>query len=64
MTGGVAKNVGVVAAFERLLGTKLLIPDDPQLIGAVGAAALALETYQKSRNEGQTNKPYNRRRYY
>ena len=64
MTGGVAKNVGVVAAFERLLDTKLLIPGDPQLIGAVGAAALALETYQKSRNEGQTNKPYNRRRYY
>lgn len=64
MTGGVAKNVGVVAAFERLLDTKILIPSDPQLIGAVGAAVLALEAYQKSRNEGQTNKPYNRRRYY
>ena len=64
MTGGVAKNVGVIAAFERLLGTKLLIPEDPQLIGAVGAAVLALETYQKAHSETQQNKPYNRRRYY
>lgn len=64
MTGGVAKNVGVIAAFERLLDTKLLIPEDPQLIGAVGAAVLALETYQKSRNDETRNKPYNRRRYY
>ena len=64
MTGGVAKNVGVIAAFERLLDTKLLIPDDPQRIGAVGAAVLALETYQKSRTEETKNKPYNRRRYY
>ena len=53
-----------IAAFERLLGTKLLIPDDPQLIGAMGAAVLALETWQKSHSEESQNKPYNRRRYY
>jgi len=47
MTGGVAKNVGVVSAFERILGTKLLIPDDPQSIGALGAAVIALEKYSK-----------------
>ena len=64
MTGGVAKNVGVIAAFEKLLGTKLLIPEDPQMIGAIGAAVLALETYQKAHNEVKQNKPYNRRRYY
>ena len=64
MTGGVAKNVGVISAFERLLNTKLLIPSDPQLIGAVGAAVLALETYQKSKDEDTQKKPYNRRRYY
>ena len=64
MTGGVAKNVGVIAAFERLLGTKLLIPEDPQMIGAMGAAALALETWQKANGEQKENKPYNRRRYY
>lgn len=63
MTGGVAKNVGVIAAFERLLQTKLLIPEDPQMIGAVGAAILAAETYKKA-NDGETKKPYNRRRYY
>ncbi len=64
MTGGVAKNVGVIAAFERLLGTKLLIPEDPQMIGAMGAAALALETWLKANGEQKENKPYNRRRYY
>ena len=65
MTGGVARNVGVIAAFERLLGTKLLIPEQPQLIGAVGAAVLALETYRKSAGETEAqSKPYNRRRYY
>lgn len=43
MTGGVAKNVGVVAEFEKLYGTRILIPDDPQCIGALGAAIMALE---------------------
>jgi activator of 2-hydroxyglutaryl-CoA dehydratase len=64
MTGGVAKNVGVIAAFERLLGTKLLIPADPQMIGAMGAAVLALETYQKAHSAQEQKGPYNRRRYY
>ena len=48
MTGGVAKNAGVVQAFEKLLDTTLLIPEDPQCIGALGAAVLALECYEKN----------------
>lgn len=69
MTGGVARNVGVVAAFERLLGTKLLVPDDPQSVGAVGAAVMAKEQYIKTSDDadkqGQnTFKRYNRRKYY
>lgn len=45
MSGGVAKNVGVVHAFEELLNTKLMIPEDPSIVGAVGAAVTARELY-------------------
>jgi activator of 2-hydroxyglutaryl-CoA dehydratase len=40
-TGGVAKNVGVRKLLEEELGIELLIPDEPQIIGALGAALLA-----------------------
>lgn len=39
--GGVAKNIGFKNALEEVLGARLLIPQDPQLNGAVGAAILA-----------------------
>ncbi len=41
--GGVAKNVGVVKALEEELGVKLIVPEEPQIIGALGAALLASE---------------------
>lgn len=41
MTGGVSKNSGVVAALEERLGTKLLVPQEPQIVGALGAAIVA-----------------------
>ncbi len=40
-TGGVAKNKGMVRALEEVLGEKLLVPPDPQIVGALGAALLA-----------------------
>jgi predicted CoA-substrate-specific enzyme activase len=43
MTGGVAKNTGVVRALENALGTQLRIHVEPQIVGALGAAMLALE---------------------
>ncbi|MDD3519750.1 MAG: acyl-CoA dehydratase activase [Actinomycetota bacterium] len=43
LTGGVAKNSGIVGALEEKLKTKLLIPFEPQVTGALGAAALALK---------------------
>jgi predicted CoA-substrate-specific enzyme activase len=43
MSGGVAKNIGVVRALEDELGTTLLVPKEPQLVGALGAALIALE---------------------
>ena len=41
MTGGVAKNLGVVKALEENLEIKINIPDEPQITGALGAAYLA-----------------------
>ncbi len=41
LTGGVAKNEGVVRALEDRLGVKMFIPPEPQIIGALGAALLA-----------------------
>lgn len=41
--GGVAANVGISAAFERLLGHKLIIPAHYDVMGAYGSAILARE---------------------
>lgn len=44
MTGGVAKNGGVVLALEELLGEEIKVPSEPQIVGALGAALFAKET--------------------
>lgn len=41
LTGGVAKNEGVVQALEERLGVRVFVPPEPQIIGALGAALLA-----------------------
>ncbi len=43
MTGGVAKNVAAVHHIETSLGQKLVLPPDPQIAGALGAALFALD---------------------
>jgi len=43
MTGGVARNPAAVAHLERELGVTLILPDAPQLAGALGAALFALD---------------------
>lgn len=40
-TGGVANNRCIVTLLEEKLGTEVLIPPDPQLVGALGAALAA-----------------------
>jgi len=40
-TGGVAKNVGMVKAMETVLGMPVLVPEEPLITGALGAAILA-----------------------
>ena len=43
MTGGVAKNVGVVNSLRDKLQIPLIVPPEPQIVGAIGAALIALE---------------------
>ena len=43
MTGGVAKNPGVVAVLQEQLGEKLHIYEEPEIVGALGAALYGLE---------------------
>jgi len=48
LTGGVAKNTGMVRAMKGSLGCELFVPEEPLLTGALGAAILASETYMKA----------------
>jgi predicted CoA-substrate-specific enzyme activase len=48
LTGGVAKNTGMVRAMKESLGCEILVPEEPLLTGALGAAILAKETYMKA----------------
>ncbi len=43
ITGGISKNKGLVAKFTEKLGIEPLLCDDPQLVGALGAALFAAE---------------------
>lgn len=48
ITGGIAKNVGVVRKVEdKLNGMKATIPPEPQIAGAMGAALFALDRAKK-----------------
>ena len=46
-TGGVAKNPCIIALLEQKLGQELLVAEDPQLVGALGAALLAKEQWEE-----------------
>jgi predicted CoA-substrate-specific enzyme activase len=48
LTGGVAKNSGMVRAMKENLGCEILVPEEPLLTGALGAAILAKEIYMKA----------------
>jgi predicted CoA-substrate-specific enzyme activase len=53
LTGGGAKNVGLRRAIEDKLGYPLLIPPEPSLTGAIGAALLGAELARKAAERGQ-----------
>jgi (R)-2-hydroxyacyl-CoA dehydratese activating ATPase len=48
--GGVAKNSGVKQYLEIGIGTPIIVPEEPQMIGALGAALLASEEKIGSRS--------------
>lgn len=50
MTGGVAQNIGVVKALEEKIGEKLFISDEPEIVGAIGAALFGVEELEKKEN--------------
>lgn len=52
-TGGVAKNIGVVKAVRENLGLEVLVPQDPLISGALGAALLAKEFTLKALATGE-----------
>ncbi|MDR1193926.1 MAG: acyl-CoA dehydratase activase [Peptococcaceae bacterium] len=52
MSGGVARNQGVVKALEAELGRPIKITPEPQLAGALGAALYAFDQYQSKNKTG------------
>jgi predicted CoA-substrate-specific enzyme activase len=55
LQGGVSANFGIVRAFEESLGFKVIVPKHHMVMGAYGAALLAMEAkMEKSRFRGAT----------
>ena len=51
MTGGVAKNQAAVHYIEKALGMPLILPETPQIAGALGAALIALDDYRSEHKD-------------
>ncbi len=49
ISGGIAKNIGIVSRIEESLGLKALIPFEPQIVGALGAALFAASALEKQK---------------
>jgi predicted CoA-substrate-specific enzyme activase len=47
ISGGIAKNIGVVKRLEDMIGLKAKICFEPQIVGALGAAIFAREILEK-----------------
>jgi predicted CoA-substrate-specific enzyme activase len=52
ITGGIAKNIGVVRRLEEKMGLDVKIPEEPQMVGALGAALFAMERYRSGNRNG------------
>ena len=47
VTGGVAKNIGLITILEKELNRRVSKPDEPQIVAALGAAIIARENVEK-----------------
>ncbi len=54
ISGGIAKNKGVVERVEELVNMKAQICFEPQIVGALGAAVFARERYEKQMEKEAT----------
>jgi len=54
LTGGGAKNTGMVEAMKEKLGCAISVPEEPLITGAIGAGVLAKELYLKTADEHGT----------
>jgi predicted CoA-substrate-specific enzyme activase len=52
-TGGVAKNSGVLKFLSELLETEVVLPEEPQIMGALGAALFAEVDIGVAHSEGK-----------
>jgi len=50
ISGGISKNLGVVKRLEQKLDVCAHIPEEPQIVGAVGAALFARELLEKQKS--------------
>ena len=60
LTGGVAKNIGMVKALSDKLGHETTVPSDPLLTGALGAALLGKDLVKKAMEKGPPMKKQER----
>jgi predicted CoA-substrate-specific enzyme activase len=51
LTGGGGKNKGLVKALSEQLDCEILVPPEPLITGALGAALLGRELYEKALNK-------------
>lgn len=61
LTGGGAKNIGLVKALEARLGFPVQVPPEPLLTGAIGAALLGRDLVEEAEDKGETLKRSERR---
>jgi activator of 2-hydroxyglutaryl-CoA dehydratase len=54
VTGGGAKNRGLLKALSEQLGHEILVPEEPLITGALGAALMGKEIVEKAK---QNNTP-------
>lgn len=50
-TGGGAKNIGLIKALEEKINQPLLVAEQPQITGALGAALFAVELWNKKKSQ-------------